>query len=408
MLKGYRVLDLTDEKGSFCGKILGDLGADVIKVEKPGGDPARRIGPFFNGTIDPEKSLHWWSYNSSKRGITLNLEDPEGRDLFLKLCKSAHIVIESFQPGHLNKYGLDYDRLSAANPKLIMTSITPFGQTGPYKDRKASDIAILAMSGLMSITGYIDRAPIRMCLDQTYLLGSIHGVVGTLLALRYLKSSGEGQHVDVSIYEATVRGNYWEPARWEFLHELVKRSGNRFPRAAAKGQQLWRCKDGYVTWLLTGGVTGAKQMNALVAWMSEFNQAGILKDVDWGTLHLSTISPEELESWETVIEKFFMNFTMDELERAAITKGIPMARLNRIDHVIQDEQLIARSYWEELPVAGTTQSIKYPAFPYISNEGETRVRNRAPLIGEHNSEIFEKELGLSKQTLVSMKERGVL
>ncbi len=408
MLKGYRVLDLTDEKGSACGKILGDLGADVIKVEKPGGDPARRIGPFFQNKADPEKSLHWWAYNSSKRGITLNLENPEGRDLFLKLCKSAHVVIESFQPGYMDRYGLGYDTLSATNPKLIMASITPFGQTGPYRDRKASDISILAMSGLMSITGYFDRAPIRMCLDQTYLLGSIHGAVGTLIALRYLKASGEGQHVDISIYEAAVRGNYWEPARWEFLHELVKRSGNRFPRAAAKGQQLWRCKDGYVTWLLTGGVTGAKQMNALVAWMSEFNQAGILKDVDWGALHLSTISPEELESWETVIEKFFMNFTMDELERAAITRGIPMARLNRIDHVVQDEQLAARNFWEELPVAGTAQSIKYPAFPYISSEGGTRVKTRAPLIGEHNSDIFEKELGLSKQALSSMKERGVL
>jgi crotonobetainyl-CoA:carnitine CoA-transferase CaiB-like acyl-CoA transferase len=260
----------------------------------------------------------------------------------------------------------------------------------------------------MSITGYADRAPIRMCLDQTYLLGSVHGVVGTLLALRYLKSSGEGQHVDVSIYEAAVRGNYWEPARWEFLHELVKRSGNRFPRAAAKGRQLWRCKDGYVTWLLTGGVTGAKQMNALVAWMSELNQADILKDVEWGALHLSTISPEKLESWETVIKRFFMNFTMDELEHPAVTRGIPMARLNRIDHVALDEQLTDRGFWEELPAAGETQSIKYPAFPYISNEGETRVRNRAPLIGEHNSEIFEKELGLAKQTLLSMKERGIL
>ena len=390
MLKGYRVLDLTDEKGSVCGKILGDLGADVIKVEKPGGDPARRIGPFFHNISDPEKSLHWCSFNSSKRGITLNLRDPEGREIFKKLSDKTDIIIESFAPGYMDMLGLGYAAMSVSNPRLIMTSITPFGQTGPYKDRKVSDLAILAMSGLMSITGDSDRPPLRMCLDQTYSLGGIHGVVGTLLALHYRRTSGEGQYVDVSIYEAAVRGNYWEPARWEFLHELVKRSGNRFPRAQAKGLQLWRCKDGYITWLLSGGVTGAKQMNALVSWMSELSQADILKNIDWGALHLSTISQEELGSWEIIIEKFFMNFSLDELEREAIARGIPMARLNRVDHVVHDEQLIARDFWEQLPIPGTTETIGHPAFPYITSEGSVRVRNRAPLIGEHNEEIYEK------------------
>jgi crotonobetainyl-CoA:carnitine CoA-transferase CaiB-like acyl-CoA transferase len=408
MLNDYRVLDLTDEKGFVCGKILGDLGADVIKVERPGGDPARRIGPFFHNTVDPEKSLTWCAYNSSKRGITLNLHDREGQKIFKKLSNTADIIIESFPPGYMDKLGLGYAALSASNPRLIMTSITPFGQTGPYKDRKASDIAILAMSGLMSITGDSDRAPIRMCLDQTYSLGSIHGVVGTLLALRHRRTSGEGQSVDVSIYEATVRGNYWEPARWEFLQVLVKRAGNRFPRAAAKGLQLWHCKDGYVTWLLSGGVTGAKQMNALVTWMSELGQADILKDVDWGSLHLSNVSQEELGSWETIIEKFFLNFTMDELENKAITRGIPMARVNRIDNVTEDEQLTARGFWEQLPIPGTAETIGHPAFPYITSEGNARVRNRAPLIGEHNEEVYEKELGLSKQIISTLKERSVI
>ncbi|HVN96092.1 MAG TPA: CoA transferase [Syntrophorhabdaceae bacterium] len=408
MLNGYRVLDLTDEKGSVCGKILGDLGADVIKIERPGGDLSRRIGPFLQNTPDPEKSLHWSSYNSSKRGITLNLDNPEGQEIFKKLADKVDVIIESFAPGHLQSLGLGYVELSASNPKLIMTSITPFGQTGPYKDRKASDLAILAMSGLMSITGDPDRAPVRMCLDQTYSLGGIHAVVGILLAINYRRVSGEGQYVDVSMYEAAVRGNYWEPARWEFLKVLVKRAGNRFPRAAAKGLQLWRCKDGYVTWLLTGGVTGAKQMKALITWMSELNRADILKDVDWATLHLSEVSQEQLSAWEAVIEKFFTGFTMDELEVESIKRGIPMARVNRIDNVTKDTQPIARGFWKELPVAGTTQTIGYPAFPFLASETDTHVKMRAPKIGEHNEEIYEKELGLSKQSISSLKERGVL
>lgn len=408
MLKAYRVLDLTDEKGSAAGKILGDLGADVIKIEKPGGDRSRRIGPFFKNSERPEDSLHWWAYNANKRGITLDIETTEGQGLFRSLCDTAHIIIESFAPGHMEKFGLGYNTLSGSRPGLIMTSITPFGQTGPFKDRKASDIAILAMSGLMSITGYADRAPIRMCLDQTYLLGSIHAVVGTLIALRHLNASGEGQLVDVSLYEATVRGNYWEPARWEFLHELVKRAGNRFPRAAAKGLQLWHCKDGYITWLLTGGVTGAKQMNALVKWMSELNQADVLKDVDWGSLHLSTISQEDLDIWEQVIEKFFMNFTLDELEREAIARGIPMARLNRINHVADDEQLVAREFWKQLPVADSKETISFPGFPYLTNQDNVRVRTRAPLIGEHNNEIYVKELRLSTEKMTSLKQSGII
>jgi crotonobetainyl-CoA:carnitine CoA-transferase CaiB-like acyl-CoA transferase len=408
MLNGYRVLDLTDEKGSVCGKILGDLGADVIKVEKPGGDPARRIGPFFRNTPDPEKSLHWCAFNSSKRGITLNLDDPEGREIFKKLSEKTDVIVESFAPGHMDKLGLGYTELSLSNPKLIMTSITLFGQTGPYRDRKASDLAVLAMSGLMSITGDPDRPPLRMCLDQTYSLGGIQGVVGTMLALSYRRTSGEGQSVDVSIYEAAVRGNYWEPARWEFLKVLIKRSGNRFPRAAAKGLQLWRCKDGYVTWLLTGGVTGAKQMNVLVTWMSELGQADILKDVDWASLHLSEVSQEQLTIWEAVIEKFLTGLTMDELEVECIKRGIPMARVNRIDNVTQDIQLTDRGFWEQLPIPGTQETIGHPAFPFLASETDARVKGRAPLIGEHNQEVYEKELRFSKQIISSLKERGII
>ncbi|MGD0662375.1 MAG: CoA transferase [Syntrophorhabdales bacterium] len=408
MLKGYRILDLADEKGSYCGRILGDLGADVIKVERPSGDPARRIGPFYHDIPDPERSLHWLAFNSSKRGITLNIEGREGRTIFRKLSEKADIVVESFPPGYLDKLGLSYADLSSLNPGIIMVSITPFGQTGPYRDRKASDIAILAMSGLMSITGDADRAPVRMCLDQTYSLGATHGLVGALIALRYRRLSHVGQHVDVSLYEAAVRGNYWEPARWEFLKEIVKRSGNRFPRAVAKGLQLWPCKDGYVTWLLTGGVTGAKQMNALVQWMDEKNQGDTLKAVDWDALHLSEVSPEQMAAWEAIIGKFFLRFTMKEMMAEAIKRGIPMAGVNRIDQVAEDEQLAYRGYWERLPMSGLEETVGLPAFAYLSGVGSTRIRNRAPRIGEHNEEVYIKELGFSGDDIASFRKQGIL
>ncbi|MBN2401545.1 MAG: CoA transferase [Spirochaetes bacterium] len=408
MLSNYKVLDLTDEKGSLCGKLLGDLGAEIIKVEKPGGDPARRIGPFVNDINDPEKSLHWFAFNCNKKGITLDIEKPEGREIFKKLSSRADIIIESLEPGYMDKLGIGYLDLSSHNPKLIMTSITPFGQTGHLRDRKISDIGILAMSGLMSITGDPDRPPVRMCLDQTYCLGSAHGTIGTLLAVLWLTKNGEGQHVDVSIYEAAVRGNYWEPARWEFLSELIKRAGNRFPRAAAKGQQLWQCKDGYVTFLIPGGTSGAKMMNSFTKWMEETDSAGALKQINWDNLHLSKVSQEELDVWEKLIAAFLVRFTMDELEQAAIKRGIPMARLNKLSDVAADEQLIARKYWEKINTADSKETISYPAFPFLSSEENIRVRSRAPLIGEHNEEIYKNELGFTDEVISSLKKRGII
>lgn len=150
MLSPYRVLDLTDEKGLLCGKLLGDLGADVIKIEPPGGDTSRNVGPFYKDIPDPERSLFWFAFNTSKRGITLDIETADGQDVFKRLVTSADFVIESFPPGHMDRLGLGYPALNEINPGVIMVSISPFGQTGPYKDYKSPDIVACAMGGQMS------------------------------------------------------------------------------------------------------------------------------------------------------------------------------------------------------------------------------------------------------------------
>ena len=159
LLGSHRVLDLTDEKGWFCGKILGDLGADVIKVEKPGGDPARNTGPFYHDIIEPEKSLYWMALNTNKKGITLDIETPDGREIFKKLLKTADVVIESFAPGYMDKLGLGYSELSKINPGIILTSVSGFGQEGPYRDYKAPDIVVRALGGLIYTVGEADRPP---------------------------------------------------------------------------------------------------------------------------------------------------------------------------------------------------------------------------------------------------------
>ena len=182
LLAPFRALDITDEKGFLCGKVLGDLGADVIKIEKPGGDPARSIGPFYHDIPDPEKSLYWFAFNMNKRGITLDIETADGQQIFKKLATTADFVIGSFPPGYMDKLGLGYSALSEINPQTIVTSITPFGQTGPYQDFKGSDIVAMAMSGLMYLIGDPDRPPVRISFPQAYLHAGVEGAVGSMVA----------------------------------------------------------------------------------------------------------------------------------------------------------------------------------------------------------------------------------
>jgi crotonobetainyl-CoA:carnitine CoA-transferase CaiB-like acyl-CoA transferase len=220
MLSCYRVIDLTDEKGFLCGKILADLGADVIKIEKPGGDASRDKGPFYHNIPDPEKSLLWFAYNTSKRGITLNIETSDGKDIFKKLVKTADFVIESFVPGYMDEMGLGYSVLSKINQRIILVSISPFGQTGPFARLKASDMTVFAMGLLMSQSGDVDRPPVQVSFPQSFINASADAAVGAMVAHYYREMTGEGQQVDVSAMESVLVVTTDIQPRWFMLrHE---------------------------------------------------------------------------------------------------------------------------------------------------------------------------------------------
>ena len=225
MLGSFRVLDLTSDKGFLCGKILGDLGADVIKIEPPGGDPARSIGPFYHNIPQPEKSLYWFAFNNNKRGITLDIETRDGQEIFKGLVKTADFVIESFAPGYMDSLGLGYSALSEINPRIIVTSITPFGQTGPYKDYKASDIVVIAMMGWMYLCGDPDRPPVRISFPQAYLNASAEAAASSMIAHYYRETTGEGQHVDVSAQHSLITNAFNAPSFWEFNRIILQRAG---------------------------------------------------------------------------------------------------------------------------------------------------------------------------------------
>ena len=203
-LSGRRVLELADEKGVYCGKLLADMGADVIKVEPPGGDATRNLPPFWEDRPDPDGSLFFLYMNTSKRGVTLDITRPEGQDLFKQLARTADLIVETFPPGHLDALGLGYDTLKEDNPRLVFTSITGFGQTGPYREFASADIVASALGGAMYVTGEADDPPVTLAGSQAHVMASTYAAVSSMIALHHATRSGEGQHVDISVEETTA------------------------------------------------------------------------------------------------------------------------------------------------------------------------------------------------------------
>jgi crotonobetainyl-CoA:carnitine CoA-transferase CaiB-like acyl-CoA transferase len=413
MLSPYRVLDLTDEKGHMCGRLLGDMGADVIKIESPGGDTARSIGPFYHDEPDPEKSLYWFALNANKRGITLNLESVDGREIFKKLVKTADFIIESYPVGYLDKLGLGYKDLETINPKVILVSITPFGQNGPHKDYKGSDIVAWAMSGQMYGTGDPDRGPLRISHHpQTYFSAGASAAGGALMALYQRHLTGEGQQVDMSIQEALTPYTFAAIARWDMEKQPQQRTGPASPA------WLFETKDKGTSLYM---ITAAKGNPALVKWMDEEGMAPEeIKKVNWDMFNLELLSMKGTveekkakgeamqEPLLNMIRAFYKTHTKVELFEHGMQIGVAIYPQSTVKDMAEDVQLAFRKFWIDVehPELGT--KIKYPGTFAQTAEATPKITRRAPLIGEHNEEIYKKELGISKEKLVMLKESGAI
>jgi benzylsuccinate CoA-transferase BbsE subunit len=410
ILGPYRVLDLTDEKGLLCGKLLGDLGADVIKIERPGGDAARSLAPFYHDEADPEKSLFWFALNTSKRGITLDIETADGQEIFKKLVKSADFVIESFAPGYMGKLGLGYSALERLNPRVVMISITPFGQTGPYKDYKAPDIVAWAMGGQMYVSGGADGPPVRISHhSQAYLHAAAEAAVGAMVALSYRQLTGQGQHVDVSIQECVTRVSHQATTILWDTNKVIPRRGEGMSAGGTHRTEMWRCKDGYVIWLYWFGPGAKRYSLPFVEWMDSEGMADdFLKGFDWESFNFSTVTQEVNDKIEKPTSKFFMRHTKAELYEGALERNIVLYPVYTHAEVLEDAQLADRGYWVEVKHPKLGASITYPGAFWHASEVPPRISRRAPLIGEHNQEIFEKELGMSRQEILTLKQAEVI
>ncbi len=412
LLGPFRVLDLTDDRGYLCGRMLGDMGADIIKIEPPQGDPGRSIGPFYQDIPHPEKSLYWYAYNLNKRGITINLETADGRELFQRLAAGADFIIESYSPGYLQELGLGYNTLSRNNPRLIMTSISMCGQTGPRSDLRPSDLVASALGGGMFVTGDSDRSPVHISIPQAFLQGGEEAAIGTLIAHYHRERTGEGQYIDVSIQESL----YWNvmnaPLFWEFEKRILRRSGIHrtwSSAAAQKHRVLWPCKDGHVSFTLYGGKIGATTNRGMMEWVSqEFDVPEALLQKDWDSFDLASTTEEEFEAFAGPAADFFLNHTMDELYQGAIERDMMLYPVDTIAEIMVDPQLEAREFWQKVEHPELGRSLTYPGAAVKLSETPLSITRRAPLIGEHNIEIYEGELGLSREELGVLKHNGAI
>ncbi|MEE9146256.1 MAG: CoA transferase [Candidatus Tectomicrobia bacterium] len=399
LLDDVRVLELTNAlSGAFCTKLLADQGADAVKIEPPGrGDAARYEPPFLGGEPHPDCSALFLAFNTNKRGITLDLETPSGRDLLHKLVADRDVLVESFTPGYLEGLGLGYDTLKRLNPRLIVTSITPFGQTGPYRHYRGTDLIAQAMGGFLYTTGQGDRAPMGTALEQTEVVAARNAVIATMAALLQQRETDTGQHIDVSVMEAVVSTPPSFIHQYSFTGGIAGR-GFFSERAVMDGIHI-PTSDSDVT-LTTAGTGG----NPMETW-ADFLDEPRLREAKFST------GQGRAEHWQELLEIMrarLSQWKAHEFMKAAMDRRLVVGVVQSPEEVANCPHLAARDSFAVLehPEVG---ALKYPRAGFIMDGSNPVGAGRAaPRLGEHNSAVYGRELGLSAAELVLLRAVGVV
>lgn len=409
-LAPYRVLDCTDQRGLLCGRLLADLGADVLQVEPPQGNPARRLGPFYGDDPHPEKSLFWWAYAANKRSITLDLSTADGQALFRRLLQKAHFVLESADPGEAQGLGLTWEQVRAVNPSAILVSISPFGREGAYAHWEGSDLLAWAVGGLLYLTGDPDRPPLRVSFPQALLLASLSAVVGALIAHWHRLRTGQGQWVDASAQEAVARLLSNATPMYDLNREVVKREGAiRWGAGGRRSRMVWPCKDGYVAFLAGMGPAQGRSSRALLAWMREEGMpASDLEALPWESMLAQDLAPEVLLHIQEVFGAFFRTKSKGELWEGALRRRILLFPVSTPQDLEHFPQLEARRFWTQIEHEDWGISLPYPGPAVVSTYAPMGLRRRAPHLGEHNREVFVGDLGLTPEQMAALRQAGVV
>jgi crotonobetainyl-CoA:carnitine CoA-transferase CaiB-like acyl-CoA transferase len=396
------VVDLTHHiVGPYCTKLLADYGAEVIKIERPdGGDPARRTGPFFHDEPHLEGSGLFLDLNTNKKSVTLNLKSPTGRGLLLDLVKQADIVVENFAPRVLPSLRLDYPVMREANPDIVMTSVTNFGQTGPYRDYAMSELTMYAIGGTMYGTGMPDREPVKLGLTVQQIYAGMVTATATMGAYMGRVLQGYGQYVDLSLFEImtgsqdrAVQGH----ANVQFTGQAQVRAGGGAGRNILPNG-CYPCADGYVQMFAMRPVW--KEACLMV------ERPDLIEDPYFTAPENFAGNADARGAFEAILLEWTLTHTKTEIVEKAQSVGYICSPLNTMDEVFQDPHLVDRGYFVDIdhPYTGT---LKY-AGPQL-RMAETPMRiGRAPLLGEHTSEVLQERCGLSGEDVARLRSQGAL
>ena len=394
-LEGVKVLDLTHHiAGPWCTKLLADYGADVLKVERPEGDPARGMPPFYHDEIDQDKSLLFLYLNTCKRGITLNLKTLQGRRMFRELLQDVDLLVENFSPRVMASLDLGYESLHELNPSLVMVSISNFGQTGPYRDYRATDIVEYAIGGLMYIFGNYDREPLKHALHQAQFKGGTDAASAALMALYHQRLTGLGQHVDVSIQEAMASGLRDVVDNYTYTGAIRRRQ----PNHSGDLTRLRATSDGYI--LPNPGIGARDNWQATV----EFLEVPELDDERFSSPSARLANAEELGR---ILDDTFRTKNKSDMFFAAHEKRFIYGMVQSPEEVLADPQFAARGYFVDIehPATGT---VKYPGPPFLMSGTPWGPGKPAPLLGQDNQEVFGKRLGYTNDEMSRLRAIGGL
>jgi crotonobetainyl-CoA:carnitine CoA-transferase CaiB-like acyl-CoA transferase len=400
-LDGLRVIELADEQAEWAGKLLADMGADVVKVELPEGARTRSFGPFVADQPGPERSLHFWHYNTSKRSVTLNLDSSEGRALFLQLTAAADVLIETTVPGALDRLGLGYKALATANPRLVVASVTPWGQDGPYSGWASGDIIQMAMGGIINSCGYDDhdRPPVRPGQNHAYHLASHHAVIALLTALHARARLGYGQHIDVATHDCVAVCTEFAATYWFYTGTFVERQTGRHatPRPTARTQHA--TADG--RWINYSQTQNEVAWQRFLAWADGFGVGDLFRQFGDAQERLERAS-EVMECARAVMA----TLPAEEIWQAGQRLGMPWGAVRRPEDWLDDPHAEARGFFQAVEHEGLDQPLRYPGPPYAFT-GHPGVIRRAPHLGEHNATVYGA-LGYSADEIAGLHGRGAI
>jgi crotonobetainyl-CoA:carnitine CoA-transferase CaiB-like acyl-CoA transferase len=398
-LAGLKVVELGEMVSApYAAKLMADMGAEVVKIERPGaGDGARLRGPFPGGQAHREKSGLYLYLNTNKLGVTLDVSRREGFELLEQLVAGADVLIHNVVPSEMDRIGLGFERLHARNPRLVMTSISPWGQSGPKRDWRAADLTLWSASGICYINGggsqHPEMPPLKSFGQQAGFQGGVHAAVATMGAVLAQARDGEGQHVDVSIYESLAAQMELFFEFWPYMNMVASRLGQK----PIQPLEVMECRDGYI----------------FVCCVEEHqwrNLVELMGNPEWAEEELFSDRLKRGVNWDALkgfMEEWVKQQSVLDLYAKAQARRIPLAPVSTMGDLLGSEHLKKRGFFVEIthPVAGTHT---YPGAPLKYHRTPWEIRSPAPTLGQHNEEIFGARLGLKAARIEELRRAGVL